>query len=82
MVLCASVAALYFGFESYQRLRGLQQTVEMQRERNTEQRLYVDALRREVHSVQTDRRALEKAARNELGMARPNEFVVVFGEKK
>jgi cell division protein FtsB len=42
----------------------------------------VQALRREVQGLQSDSRTVEKAARSELGMARPDEVVVIFEKKE
>jgi cell division protein FtsB len=39
-------------------------------------------LKREVTGLQSDPRSVEKAARSELGMARPDEMIVIFEKKK
>jgi len=49
-----------------------------QQERNSALQGKVDSLRREVLSLQHDKRALERAARNELGLARPDEKIFIF----
>ncbi|MBX7145075.1 MAG: septum formation initiator family protein [Oligoflexia bacterium] len=63
---------------SYSRMRNLEQSVASQREKNQELKEQVGALRQEVQGLQHDDRVLEKAARNELGLARPGENLVIF----
>lgn len=67
-----------FGGDNLTRLHALTTSLAQQREKNEELSGYVDSLRREVHGLRSDDRVLEKAARNELGMARPDEMVVLF----
>lgn len=40
-----------------------------------------EALRREIESLKTDRSTVERIAREELGMVKKGEVVVVFGGK-
>ena len=44
--------------------------------------LRIEDLKSQVYNLQNDPRALEKAARNELGMARPNERIFIFEKDK
>lgn len=69
------------GDNSLDRLRTLREQYSRQTAQNREIKGYVDSLSEEVYRLQSDPRTLEKAARNELGMARPNE-VIFFFEKR
>jgi len=71
-----------FGDNNFSKLRKLETSLEQQKKSNTKWREEVTDLRHEVHGLQTDARAIEKAARNELGMARPNEKVFIFESPK
>lgn len=83
LVVCSLVtAALSFvADDSFGRLSTLRHTVDEQRQANEVLADTVGVLRREVQGLQRDPRTLERAARSELGMARPNEIVVVFDKK-
>lgn len=80
LLLCALLAAIttLVSDGSYSRMRNLEQSVAAQKEKNSELKQQVGALRQEVHGLQHDDRVLEKAARNELGLARPGENLVIF----
>ena len=83
LVLAVVVGALsLFGDNSIGRLRALERALEEQRVENAARAREVSSLRREVRALQSDPRAIEKAARNELGMARPNERVFIFDSSK
>ena len=71
-----------FGDNSYGKLQSLRESLRIQNSKNTELGGVVGDLRREVRSLQTDPRAIEKAARDELGMARPNEMIFFFDREK
>lgn len=75
-----SAAVSLFGDESYRNLHSLRDNLGRQHEKNTELSKQVSSLRREVYGLQHDDRVLEKAARNELGMSRPDELIFVFGD--
>lgn len=72
---------LVVGGSSYPRVAALEATLETQRARNADLAAYVQSLREKVYAVRHDPRGLEKAARNELGLARPDELVVIFDKK-
>jgi cell division protein FtsB len=80
IILCALVAALFslFGDDSYGRMQSLQKSYDAQLHKNDDLRAHVSDLKRDVYGLQHDDRALEKAARNELGMARPDEMIFIF----
>lgn len=73
-----TVICSVFGEGSYQRLVGLRAASERQEESNQELRLRVEELKSSVSSLRSGGRALEKAARNELGLVRPNEQIFIF----
>ncbi|MBE2253343.1 MAG: septum formation initiator family protein [Myxococcus sp.] len=72
LILAAASAAAEGGFRRYLRLS---QDVKALKDRN--KRLGDDnaRLRREVEALRDDPRALERAAREELGLVRPGEIV-------
>lgn len=70
-----------FGGGSYPKLVSLETNLEAQKRRNAELQDHVQSLQEKVYAVRHDARGLEKAARNELGLARPNELIVIFDKK-
>lgn len=80
ILFCALAAAVLslFGDNSYARMQGLRHSLGAQHDKNEELREQVGSLRREVRSLQHDDRAIEKAARNELGLARSDEMIFIF----
>jgi cell division protein FtsB len=83
LLLFALVAAtiLFISDDGFARLASLEKSLEHQRRTNARLDEGVQVLRREVRGLQNDPRVIEKAARGELGMARPDELVVVFEKK-
>jgi cell division protein FtsB len=83
LLLFALVAAtiLFISDDGFARLASLEKSLEHQRRTNSRLDGEVQALRQEVQGLQNDPRVIEKAARGELGMARPDELVVVFEKK-
>ena len=67
-----------FGDSGLPYLRSQRRSLAVQEESNRELRDYVESLRSSVYGLRESDRALEKAARNELGMARPNEEIFFF----
>jgi cell division protein FtsB len=84
VLLFALIAAtiLVVSDDGFARLASLQRSLDNQRRANSRLDSEVQSLRREVHGLQNDPRVIEKAARGELGMARPDELVVVFEKKE
>ena len=84
VLVVAAVAGFLcvFGDDSYAKLSALKKTLEIERERNAELDRSVGGLKREVRALQNDPRAMEKAARNELGMARPSEQIFFFDKSE
>jgi cell division protein FtsL len=84
LLVCAIVAAAFsfLSDDGFARLSQLNRRVEQQQHTNAKLTDNVQALRREVQGLQSDSRTVEKAARSELGMARPDEVVVIFEKKE
>jgi cell division protein FtsB len=84
LLLCALVTAVvsFLGDDSFLRLTSMQKGVSQQERTNDKLQEQVNGLKRQVAGLQNDGRAVEKAARNELGMARPDEVIVIFERKE
>lgn len=80
LVICSAVIVCicFFGGDSFSDLRRLRAALMTQRAANRVLNDQVTRMRREVRGLQSDPRALEKAARNELSLARPGEMVFFF----
>ena len=70
-----------YGDNSFEKLASLRKSLEVQREKNIDLGIEVNELKREVHDLHSSSREIEKAARNELGMARPNELIFFFDKE-
>jgi len=83
LILSALSAALIslVGDDSYSKMRALERSVELQQQRNLELTGKVQEMRGVVRGLRTDPRAIEKSARNELGLARPDEQIFVFEKR-
>ena len=73
---------LFFGEKSYLRIDELRKSIAQQQQKNREEKQKVEDLKMQAYKLQNDPRALEKEARNELGMARPNELIYIFEKDK
>ncbi|MCB9029771.1 MAG: septum formation initiator family protein [Deltaproteobacteria bacterium] len=62
----------------YDQLQTLKANHLRQQAKNQEKQDYVNSLRRDIYELKYDQRALEKKAREDVGMARPNEQVYFF----
>ena len=83
VVLAILIAVLtVLGDNSYSRLKGQRAAIEEQKEKNAVLGARVEELRSRVQGLQSSDRDLEKAARNELGMAHPNEMIFLFDDRK
>lgn len=83
-LLLGALAIAAFSFlsdDGFGKLSILNRTLEQQQRTNSKLSETVQSLKREVSGLQSDPRTVEKAARSELGMARPGEMVVVFEKK-
>jgi len=82
LFLIAITLLSLFGKEGYPHLQTMRETLDRQNSRNEERAAYIKELKRDVYSLERDDRALEKAAREHLGMARPNEEIYFFEESQ
>jgi cell division protein FtsB len=73
-----STAMSFIGGESFSGMHEMRASLERQRARNAELKATLVSLKDEVHGLTKDQRVLERAARNELAMVRPNEEIVIF----
>lgn len=83
-LLLGALAIAAFSFlsdDGFGKLSNLTRTLEQQHRTNSRLSDTVQALKREVRGLQSDPRTVEKAARSDLGMARPGEMVVIFEKK-
>jgi cell division protein FtsB len=83
-LLLGALAVAAFSFlsdDGFGKLSNLTRTLEQQQRTNARLSDTVQALKREVRGLQSDPRTVEKAARSDLGMARPGEMVVIFEKK-
>lgn len=83
LIGCAVIAAAFsfLSDDGFVRLSSLNRRLEQQLRANAKLADAVQALKREVQGLQADPRTVEKAARSELGMSRPDEVVVIFEKK-
>lgn len=64
------------------RMRSLQKELDQVHEENAQLGRDVDALHAEVRALRDDPRAVEKIARDELGLVRKSEVVFQFGKAR
>lgn len=76
--LIAITLLALLGKDGYPHLQSMRETLDRQNSRNEERAANIKELKREVYSLERDDRALEKAAREHLGMAKPNEEIYFF----
>lgn len=76
-----AAAFSFLSDDGFVRLSSLNRRLEQQQRANAKLSDTVQALKREVQGLQADPRTVEKAARSELGMSRPDEVVVIFEKK-
>jgi len=80
LLCCALLTALFslYGDDSYSKMQALRRSLAIQRQTNRELKGSIEKMRQQVHGIKNDPRALEKVARNELGLAHPSEVIFVF----
>jgi cell division protein FtsB len=80
ILLVAAVGApvLIFSSEGLPRLRSLEKELAQVNRENTEQHRQIDTLRRTVQGLKDNPTAVERIARDELGLVRRNEVVFQF----
>jgi cell division protein FtsB len=84
LLILSALAIAGFSFisdDGFGNLATLSRALDQQQRGNAKLAEGVAALKREVAGLQSDPRTVEKAARSELGMARPGELVVVFEKR-
>lgn len=81
VVGCLIIALSILGAGGLPSLEAARASLQSQEEKNEELREQVNALRSFASEISTNNRTLEKAARNELGMARPNEKIFIFEDE-
>jgi cell division protein FtsB len=69
---------LIFGEDGIRHNRTLAAELENQRAHNGVLRENIEHARRSVRQLETSSQALERAARNELGMAKPDDIIFLF----
>lgn len=79
MLAVVAVPVLIFEPEGLPRLRALEKELASVRGENDDMRREVERLRVEVRQLREDPAAIERIARDELGMVRRNEIVFQFG---
>ena len=82
ILLCALTIGIctFFGADGLPSLSAMRTNLRQQELHNAELDKTVRSLRREVAALESDPRTIEKAARQELGLARPGEKVFVFSD--
>ena len=79
-VAATSVPVMILRPEGLARMRSLQHELDQVHEENAQLTRDVDGLRAEVQGLRDDPRAVEKIARDELGLVRMSEIVFQFGK--
>lgn len=74
-------ALTWFGEGGYGKLSAMRESLRLQSDKNFTAQRQLKELRREILGLRSEDRALEKAARNELGMARPSEKIFIFDDR-
>jgi cell division protein FtsB len=80
LILLVAILSIFAAFsgDGYGRVTELRALLERQQEANQHAQNRLNQLKQEVFSVQHSNRALEKAARNELTLARDDEMIFIF----
>ncbi|MCS6798162.1 MAG: septum formation initiator family protein [Myxococcota bacterium] len=80
LLLTAIVAVPVMMFEpgGLPRWRALRQELRQLNEHNERLRLEVERLHREIEALRTDPATVERVARDELGLVRPGDLVLLF----
>ncbi len=81
-IAATSVPVMILRPDGLTRMRGLQHELEQVHEENAELTRDVDGLRADVQGLRDDPKAVEKIAREELGLVRKSEIVFQFGKAK
>ncbi len=79
---CSIFLLSFYGSDSLSKVNDLRHSLTLQQDTNAATAKKVKKLARQISGLQSDKRALEKAARNELGLAADDEFIVVFDKQE
>lgn len=82
VVAVVGAPVLIFSPQGLPRLRGLQKELGDVNEENADLRREIEALRGRVARLRDDRGAIERIARDNLGLVRPNEVVFQFQTRR
>jgi cell division protein FtsB len=77
LAVLTGLITLYSG-DGYPRLNMLRRSISGQHSRNRDLEMRVAEPKQQVEALQLDERALEKVARDQYGLARPDELVFIF----
>jgi cell division protein FtsB len=69
-----------FSEDGFRKVQSLRQSLKALEQKNEGARQDLEELQGEVLALTSDKRAIEKAARNELSMARDGEIIFMFPE--
>ncbi|MBI2897140.1 MAG: septum formation initiator family protein [Deltaproteobacteria bacterium] len=73
-----AVPAMILGEEGLPRYRRMRYELDDARAANRKLRREIETLREEIHDLRKDPRAIERIARDELGMIKPDELLFQF----
>jgi cell division protein FtsB len=84
ILIVAAVGApiMIFSEEGLPRLRALEKELSQVQHENEEERRQISYLREEVRNLKQNPKAVERIARDELGLVRKNEVVFQFPRKR
>lgn len=85
VILCGALIATIASLctdGGYGRLHSMRDSLALQHSKNEALQDKVRELRSKVRGIGSDDRQLEKEVRNELGLARPDEFIFIFEKKR
>ena len=81
LLSCLIIYISFYGSDSFSKVHELRRSLVIQQDNNIATAKKVRKLGHQIRGLQSDKRALEKAARNELGLAAEDEFVIMFDKK-
>ena len=82
LLACSILFFSIYGADSFSKVHDLRHSLALQQDTNAATAKKVKKLAKQISGLQSDKRALEKAARNELGLAAEDEFIVVFDKQE
>jgi len=82
VLACCVLFLSFYGKESYARVANLEKSVKWQQKENLKALRKIERLKQRVVGIQQNSRMLEKEARNALGLARPDDYIIIFDKDK